>query len=176
MDESAVLVVGAVDSWITLDFVPGFAVFSGGILWRTPLGFPLAGAGFPRVDLWISSTRILIPNLSRSYPRFCAGYTAAIHMICACYPQLSPHLMHNAVPPHAVASASRCRAGPDLGGYTRKGGCDSAEKRGCGIVRNSASVPLIIHKASQLSTKTGGLCTILCLAHRWMTMPAPALP
>ena len=111
MDESAVLVVGAVDSWITTAFVPGFAVFAGGILWRIACGFPRSGAGFPPGDLWISSATILIPNLSRSYPRFCPGNTATLHTIYAYYPQPCPQITHRPIslrglPPgcHAVGS------------------------------------------------------------------------
>jgi hypothetical protein len=176
MDESAVLVVGAVDSWITAGFVPGFAVFAGGIRWRTARRFPRAGGSFPRGDLWISSLSILIPKLSRSYPRFCAGYTAGLHMICAYYPQPCPHRMHRAILIRGSAPGRRRGAGLRTGRQGHKAGCESEQKHGCGIVRNTASVPLIIHKASGLSTKTGGLYTILCLARRRITMPPGALP
>ena len=145
-DESVVLVVGAVDSWITACFVPGFAVFPGGIVWRKLWRFPLAGAGFPPVDLWISSAGILIPNLSRSYPRFYPGYTATLHMICAYYPQLCPHPTHSPMPLRRLAPGRRRSAGPELGGDTPKGGCDHVQKSGCSIARNRAIVSLLIHK------------------------------
>ena len=175
MDESAVLVVGAVDSWIIAAFVPGFAVFAGGILWRIAHRFPRARGSFPRRDLWISSVAILIPNLSRSYPRFCAGYTAGLHMICAYYPQSCPHAIHRAILIGGADPGHRRGAGLRPKHRARKAGCENQQKRGCGIDRNLASVPLIIHKGPRLSTKTGGLYTILCLARHRITMPPGAL-
>lgn len=145
-DESVVLVVGAVDSWITARFVPGIAVFSGGILWTKRRGFPRAGAGFPPVDLWISSAGILIPNLSRSYPRFYPGYTATLHTICAYYPQRCPHPTHRPIPFRPLAPGRRRSVGPERGGDTPKGGCDHVLKSGWISARNRAAAPLLIHK------------------------------